>query len=88
MSAILSLWFAQYWPALALGVAVVLGAFGIRLKGKSDGRQEVQNQINKQAVETAKEARDVQAKINRMGDGAANAELNRKWVRDKGTRGG
>ncbi|WP_082878746.1 hypothetical protein [Achromobacter ruhlandii] len=88
MSAILSLWFAQYWPALALGVAVVLGAFGIRLKGKSDGRQEVQNQINKQAVESAKEARDVQAKINRMGDGAANAELNRKWVRDKGTGGG
>lgn len=88
MSAILSLWFAQYWPALALGVAVVLGAFGIRLKGKSDGRQEVQAQINKQAVESAKEARDVQAKVNRMDDGAANAELNRHWVRDKGAGGG
>jgi phage tail sheath gpL-like len=79
--------FAEYWPALAVGAAFVLGALGIRLKGKSDGRQEVQAQINKQAVEAAKEARDVQAKVNRMDDGAANAELNRKWVRDKGTGG-
>ncbi len=78
----------EFWPYLAGGVAIVLAYFGVRLKGKSDGRQEVQNQINKQAVEAAKEARDVQAKVNRMGDGAANAELNRKWVRDKGTGGG
>lgn len=75
----------EFWPYLAGGVVIVLAYFGIRLKGKSDGRQEVHNQINKQAVEAAKEARDVQAKINRMGDGAANAELNRHWVRDKGT---
>lgn len=87
MSAILSALFAEYWPALAVGAAFVLGALGIRLKGKSDGRQEVQAQINKQAVEAAKEARDVQAKVNRMDDGAANAELNRKWVRDKGAGG-
>lgn len=87
MSAILSLWFTQYWPALALGVAVVLGAFGIRLKGKSDGRQEVQNQINKQAVESAKEARDVQAKIDRMPDDAVASQFDR-WVRHgKGERG-
>lgn len=81
------LW-GEFWPYLAGGVAIVLAYFGVRLKGKSDGRQEVQAQINKQAVESAKEARDVQAKINRMGDGAANAELNRKWVRDKGAGGG
>lgn len=78
----------EFWPYLAGGVAIVLAYFGVRLKGKSDGRQEVQNQINKQAVEAAKEARDVQAKINRMGDGAANAELNRHWMRDKGVGGG
>lgn len=78
----------EFWPYLAGGFAIVLAYFGVRLKGKSDGRQEVQNQINKQAVETAKEARDVHAKVNRMGDGAANAELNRKWVRDKGAGGG
>lgn len=88
MSTILSALFADFWPYLAGGLAIVMAYFGVRLKGKSDGRQEVQNQINKQAVETAKETRDVQAKINRMGDGAANAELNRKWVRDKGTGGG
>lgn len=87
MSAILSLWFAQYWPALVLGVAVVLGAFGIRLKGKSDGREEVRNQINKQAVESAKEARNVQAKIDRMPDGGSMAELRRKWMRKPGTGG-
>ncbi|MFY3310886.1 hypothetical protein [Achromobacter ruhlandii] len=78
----------EFWPYLAGGVAVVLAYFGVRLKGKFDGRQEVQAQINKQAVESAKEARDVQAKVNRMGDGAANAELNRNWVRDKGAGGG
>lgn len=78
----------EFWPYLAGGVAIVLAYFGVRLKGKSDGRREVQNQINKQAVESAKEARDVHAKVNRMGDGAANAELNRHWVRDKGADGG
>ncbi len=75
----------EFWPYIAGGVAVILAYFGVRLKGKSDGRQEVRDQINKQAVESAKEVRDVQAKINRMDDGGAAAELNRKWVRDKGT---
>ena len=77
----------EYWPALVGAVGLVLAYFGVRLKGKSDGRQEVRDQINKQAVEAAKEARDVQTKVNRMDDGAANAELNRRWVRDKGTGG-
>lgn len=78
---------AEFWPYIAGGFAIVLAYFGVRLKGKSDGRQEVRDQINKQAVEAAKEARDVQTKVNRMDDGAANAELNRHWVRDKGTGG-
>lgn len=78
----------EFWPYLAGGIALALAALGISMKGKSAGRQEVQNQINKQAVEAAKEARDVQAKVNRMGDGAADAELRRKWMRDKGTGGG
>lgn len=87
MSAILSALFAEYWPALALGLAFVLGAFGIRLKGKADGRQEVQAQINKQAVESAKEARDVQAKIDRLPDDAVASQFDR-WVRHgKGDRG-
>jgi hypothetical protein len=77
----------EFWPWLALGVAFVLGALGIRLKGKSDGRQEVQAQINKQAVEAAKEARDVQAKIDRMPDGGSMAELRRKWMRKPGAGG-
>lgn len=77
----------QFWPYIAAGVAVILAYFGVRLKGKSDGRQEVRDQINKQAVESAKEVRDVQAKVNRMDDGGAAAELNRKWMRDKGTGG-
>lgn len=75
----------EFWPYLAGGVAIVLAYFGVRLKGKSDGRQEVQNQINKQAVEAAKEARDVQAKIDRMPDGGSMAELRRKWMRQSGT---
>lgn len=87
MSAILIAVFAEYWPAILGGLALVAAALGIRLKGKSDGRQEVQAQINKQAVEAAKGVRDVQTKINRMPDNAAAAELNRKWVRDKGTGG-
>jgi hypothetical protein len=78
---------AEFWPYIAGGFAIVLAYFGVRLKGKSDGREEVRSQINKQAVEAAKEARDVQTKVNRMDDGAANAELNRRWVRDKGTGG-
>ncbi|CAB3941614.1 hypothetical protein [Achromobacter ruhlandii] len=77
----------EFWPYLAGGVAIVLAYFGVRLKGKSDGRQEVQNQINKQAVESAKEARDVQAKIDRMPDGGSMAELRRKWMRKPGTGG-
>lgn len=77
----------EFWPYLAGGVAIVLAYFGVRLKGKSDGRQEVQNQINKQAVEAAKEARDVQAKIDRMPDGGSMAELRRKWMRKPGAGG-
>jgi hypothetical protein len=87
MSAILSALFAEFWPYLAGGVAIVLAYFGIRLKGKSDGRQEVQNQINKQAVESVKEARDVQAKIDRLPDDAVASQFDR-WVRHgKGERG-
>lgn len=87
MSSILSALFAEFWPYLAGGVAIVLAYFGIRLKGKSDGRQEVQNQINKQAVESAKEARDVQAKIDRLPDDAVASQFDR-WVRHgKGERG-
>ncbi|MGR8759422.1 hypothetical protein PVB08_22155 [Bacillus thuringiensis] len=77
----------EFWPYLAGGVAIVLAYFGVRLKGKSDGRQEVRNQINKQAVEAAKEARDVQAKIDRMPDGGSMAELRRKWMRKPGAGG-
>lgn len=77
----------EFWPYIAGGLAVILAYFGVRLKGKSDGRQEVRDQINKQAVESAKEVRDVQAKVNRMDDGGAAAELRSKWMRDKGTGG-
>lgn len=87
MGGIVSLLLAEFWPYIAGGLAIVLAYFRVRLKGKSDGRQEVRDQINKQAVEAAKEARDVQTKVNRMDDGAAAAELNRRWVRDKGTGG-
>lgn len=84
----MSVLLAEFWPYIARGFAIVLAYFGLRTKGKSDGRQEVRDQINKQAVEAAKEARDVQAKVNRMEDGAAAAaELNRRWVRDKGADG-
>lgn len=77
----------EFWPYLAGGVAIVLAYFGVRLKGKSDGRQEVQNQINKQAAEAVKEARDVQAKIDRMPDDAVASQFDR-WVRHgKGERG-
>lgn len=77
----------EFWPYLVGGIAIVLAYFGVSLKGKSDGRQEVQAQINKQAVEAAKEARDVQAKIDRMPDDAVAHEFDR-WVRHgKGERG-
>jgi hypothetical protein len=79
---------AEFWPYIAGGFAVVLAYYGVRMKGKSVGRQEVRDQINKQAVEAAKEARDVQAKIDRMPDGGANAELRRRWMRNKGADGG
>lgn len=77
---LLQVFLGEFWPYLAGGVAIVLAYFGVRLKGKSDGRQEVQNQINKQAVEAAKEARDVQAKIDRLPDDAVASRFDR-WVR-------
>lgn len=83
----MSMLIAEFWPYIAGGLAIVLAYFGVRMKGKADGRQEVREQINKQAVEAAKESRDVQAKINRMPDGGAAAELRRKWMRDSGTGG-
>ena len=83
----MSLLLAEFWPYIAASLAIVMAYFGVRMKGKSDGRQEVQAQINKQAVEAAKEVRDVQAKVNRMDDGGAAAELRSKWMRDKGTGG-
>lgn len=75
----------EFWPYLVGGVAIVLAYFGVRMKGKSDGRQEIQAQINKQAVESAKDARDVQIKVDRMPSGGADAELRRKWMRNPGT---
>jgi len=81
MSAILTALFAEYWPAILGGLALVAAALGIRFKGQSDGRQEVQAQINKQAVEAAKEVRDVQTKIDRMPDDAVADEFKRRWVR-------
>lgn len=83
----MNLLLAEFWPYIAGGLAIVVAYFGVRIKGKSDGRAEVRNQIHKQAAESAKEARDVQAKIDRMGDGGAAAELRRKWMRNKGTDG-
>lgn len=83
----MSILLAEFWPYIAGGLAIVLAYFGVRLKGKSDGREELRSQINKQAVEAAKESRDVQAKVNRMDDGSAAAELRSKWMRDKGTGG-
>ncbi|EJO30251.1 hypothetical protein [Achromobacter marplatensis] len=83
----MSILLAEFWPYIAGGLAIVLAYFGVRLKGKSDGREEVRSQINKQAVEAAKESRDVQAKVNRMDDGGAAAELRSKWMRDKGAGG-
>lgn len=83
----MSILLAEFWPYIAGGLAIVLAYFGVRLKGKSDGREEVRSQIIKQAVEAAKESRDVQAKVNRMDDGGAAAELGSKWMRDKGTGG-
>lgn len=77
----------EFWPYLAGGIALALAALGISLKGKSSGREEVRAQINKQAVEAAKEARDVQAKIDRMPDGGSMAELRRKWMRKPGAGG-
>ena len=79
---------AKFWPYIAGGFAIVLAYFGVRMKGKADGRQEVREQINKQAVEAAKESSHVQAKIDRMPDGGAAAELRRKWMRNKGADGG
>lgn len=87
MSAILNALFVEFWPELALGMTLVLAALGIRMKGKADGRQELQNQINKQAVEAAKEARDVQAKIDRMPDDAVRRLLKSDWVRGPGQGG-
>ena len=66
----MSMLISEFWPYIAGGIAIVLAYFGVRMKGKADGRQEVRDQINKQAVESAKEARDVQAKIDRLPDDA------------------
>lgn len=85
---LLQMFLGEFWPYLGIGIALALSALGISMKGKSAGRQEVQAQINKQSAEAAKEARDVQAKVNRMDSGTAAAELNRKWMRDKGAGGG
>lgn len=83
----MSMLIAEFWPYIAGGFAIVLAYFGVRMKGKADGRQEVREQINKQAAEAAKEVRDVQAKVDRMPDGGAAAELRRKWMRNKGADG-
>jgi len=83
----MSLLLVEFWPYIAGVFAIVLAYFGVRMKGKADGRQELREQINKQAVEAAKESRDVQAKIDRMPDGGAAAELRRRWMRNKGADG-
>ncbi len=72
---------------IAVGAALVL-ALGAYLRGRSAGkgaeRERRTAEVNEQAVQAHKEARDVQLETARMGDDAVAAELEREWVRRPG----
>ncbi|EHK64769.1 hypothetical protein [Achromobacter arsenitoxydans] len=78
--------FKGYLVALGAALALALGAY---LRGRSAGkgaeRQRRAAEVNEQAAQARKEARDVQLETARMGDDAVAAELERDWVRGPGT---
>lgn len=52
-----------------------------RSAGKAEAHQYLPAKINKRAAQATKEVSTVEAKINRMPDGAAADELRCKWMR-------
>lgn len=70
----------QIWPYLLGAAALVAGWFAARAGGKASERQKMDAQINKQADQARKGARDVADKVDSMDD-AAVRDSARKWVR-------
>ena len=77
--------FKAYLVGVGAALAFALGAY---LRGRSAGkgaeRERRAAQVNEQAAQAHKEARDVQMESARMGDDAVAAELERDWVRRPG----
>lgn len=75
--------FKGFLVTLGAALALALGAY---LRGRSTGegaeRERRTAEVNEQAAQAHKEARDVQLETARMGDDAVAAELERDWVRD------
>jgi hypothetical protein len=74
---------AQFWPYIAGAVAIALAYFGVKAKGASDERTKIDAQVNKQADAARKEAKNVDDKVDSMGD-AAIRDTARQWVRQPG----
>jgi cell division protein FtsB len=83
MIGILSSLFGQVWPGLAIAGALIAAALGIRLSGKTAGREEARREVERQNQQ-ARETRDVSvAEIDSMDDDAVRARA-RQRMRDAG----
>lgn len=80
-----ALW-ARIWPYIAVVGGVLAGLFAVRQSGKSAARLEDAAKLNKQAAQAQQEAKNVDNKIDSMGDAAIRASAS-KWVRDDSASG-
>ena len=75
-----TLW-AKVWPYVALIAAAFAAFLGIRQSGKAAGRAEVEQEQQKAAADDRRKAREVDQKIDAMGDDAIRRHAE-QWVRD------
>ena len=71
---------AKIWPYIAIVGTVLAGLFAVRQSGKSAARLEDAAKINQQATQAQQEDKNVNDKVDSMGDAAIRADA-AKWVR-------
>lgn len=71
----------QLLPYIALAAAAIAGLFGIYTKGKSTGKQQIRDQLNAQALQNARRAKEIENSTN-----AAGGDANREWLQRNARR--
>lgn len=73
----------QLWPYVVAIISGLVAYLGIRQSGKSAGRAEAEQEQQKAAADARERAREVDNKIDSLGDSAVRDRAKR-WVRNDG----